>query len=112
MTHLVCEQRDDALGLPLQVQVHVEELPVKSLVNLLLPLHAAGLLHGALHAGPVEVTRQVTQENPHVLDVVQGDAELAESEEEQKRRKKRVEVEKRRKRSRATEKWKDGSVKD
>lgn len=40
----------------------------------------------------------------HVLDVVQGDAELAESKEGAEEEKERVEVEKRRrKRSRATE---------
>lgn len=84
--NLVGELRDETLGFSLQVQVHVEQLPVERLVNLLLPLHAARLLHGPLHALPVQVARQVTQEGAHVLRVVQGDAELAESEEEQKRR--------------------------
>lgn len=85
--HLVCQQRDETFGFSLQVQVHVEELPVESLVHLLLPLLATGLLHGPLHAGPVQLPRQVTQEDAHVLRAVQGDAELAaESKEEQKRR--------------------------
>lgn len=86
ITHLVGEQRDETFGFSLQVQVHVKQLPIESLVNLLLPLHPTGLLHGPLHTLPVQVTGQVTQENAHVLRVVQGDAELAESEEEQKRR--------------------------
>lgn len=84
--HLVGEQRDETFGFSLQVQVHVEQLPIERLVNLLLPLHPTGLLHGPLHTLPVQVAGQVTQENTHVLRVVQGDAELAESEEEQKRR--------------------------
>lgn len=84
--HLVSEQRDETLGFSLQVQVHVEELPIESLVNLVLPLNPAGLLHGTFDTRPVEVTRQVTQENAHMLCVVQGNAELAESDEEQKRR--------------------------
>lgn len=75
--HLVSQQRDETFGLPLQVQVHVEKLPVERLVDLLLPLHPAGLLHGTLHALPVQVAGQVAQENPHVLGAVQGDAELA-----------------------------------
>lgn len=105
--HLVSKKRDEALGFSLQVQVHVEELPIESLVNLFLPLHPTGLLHGTLHTRPVQVTGQVTQENAHMFCVVQGNAELAESKEEQKRRN-RVEVEKQRRKSRATEKWRDG----
>lgn len=108
--NLVGELRDEALGFSLQVQVHVEQLPVERLVNLLLPLHAARLLHGPLHALPVQVARQVTQEDAHVLRVVQGDAELAEKRGGAEEEKQRVEVEKqRRKRSRATEKWRDGA---
>lgn len=84
--HLVGEQCDEAFGFSLQVQVHVKQLPIESLVNLLLPLGPTGLLHGLLHTLPVQVPRQVTQENTHVLCVVQSDAELAESQEEQKRR--------------------------
>lgn len=102
VVHLVCEQRDETLRFSLQVQVHVEQLPVESLVNLLLALRPAGLLHGPLHTLPVQVARQVTQENADVLHVVQGYAELAESQEEPERRNKR------RKRCRATEKWTDG----
>lgn len=106
--HLVCEQADETFGFPLQVQVHVEELPVESLVDLLLPLHPARLLHGPLHALPVQVVGQATQENAYVLSVVQGDAELAESEEEAERRNRGWRWKKQtRKRSRATERWRD-----
>lgn len=76
--HLVSQQCDETFGFSLQVQVHVEQLPIESLVNLLLPFHTAGLLHGPLHTLPVQVTGQVAQENAHMLCVVQGDAELAE----------------------------------
>lgn len=86
LRHLVREQCDETFGFSLQVHVHVKQLPIESLVHLLLPLHATGLLHGPLHTQPVKVTWQVTQENAHMLCVVQGNAELAESEEEQKRR--------------------------
>ncbi len=86
ITHLVGEQRDETFGFSLQVQVHVKQLSIECLVNLLLPLHPTGLLHGPLHTLPVQVTGQVTQENANMLCVVQGDAELAESQEEQKRR--------------------------
>lgn len=84
--HLVSEQCDEAFSFSLQIQVHVEQLSIQSLVNLLFPLHPAWFLHGALHTLPVQVPGQVTQENTHMLYVVQGDAELAESEEEQRRR--------------------------
>lgn len=93
---LVGQQRDESLGLPLQVQVHVEQLAVERLVHLLLPLGAARLLHGPLHSGPVQIAGQAAQEDPHVLRAVQGHAELnagkVEKEEEQKEgEKKRVE---------------------
>lgn len=74
----------------MQVQVHVEQLPVEGFVDLLFPLRSTRLLHGPLHARPVQVSRQVSQENTHMLHVVQADAELAESQEEQKRRKRGV----------------------
>lgn len=77
VSHLVCEQPDETLGLSLQVQVHVEQLPVESLVDLLLALQPAGLLHGPLHALPVQVVGQAAQEDAHVLRVVEADAELA-----------------------------------
>lgn len=83
---LLSQHCDEVLGFPLQVQVHVVQLPVESLVDLLLPLQPAGLLHGPLHAGPVQVAGQVGQGDAHVLHAVQGDAELAESKEEKKRR--------------------------
>lgn len=76
-------------GFPLQVQVHVVELAVESFVDLLLPLQTAGLLHGPLHALPVQVPGQVSQENAHVLHAVQGDAQLAESKEEEEKKKRR-----------------------
>lgn len=91
---LLGQQRDEVFGFPLQVQVHVEQLAVESFVDLLLPLQTAGLLHGPLHALPVQVAGQVSQENPHVLHAVQGDAQLAESkEEEEEEERQRVEVE-------------------
>lgn len=90
---LVGQQRDESLGLPLQVQVHVEQLAIERLVNLLLPLGAARLLHGPLHSGPVQIAGQAAQEDPHVLRAVQAHAELnagkVEKEEEQKKRRKR-----------------------
>lgn len=90
---LVGQQRDESLGLPLQVQVHVEQLAVERLVHLLLPLGTARLLHGPLHSGPVQIAGQAAQEDPHVLRTVQGHAELnagkVEKEEEQKKRRKR-----------------------
>lgn len=92
--HLVSEECDETFGFSLQVQVHVEQLPIQSLVNLLLPLRPTGLLHGPLHTLPVQVTGQMTKENAHVLCVVQSNAELAESKEEPKRKKQRAEVEK------------------
>lgn len=82
MWHLVSEQGDEAFGLSLQVQVHVVELPIEGLVHLLLPLCPAGLLHGLLHAWPVQIPGQVAQEHAHMLCVVQGDTQLAESTEE------------------------------
>ena len=51
--YLLGQQRDEVLGFPLQVQVHVVELPIEGFVDLLLPLQAAGLLHGPLRALPV-----------------------------------------------------------
>lgn len=83
---LLSQHCDEVLGFPLQVQVHVVQLPVESFVDLLLALQTAGLLHGPLHARPVQVAGQVSQEDAHVLHAVQGDAELAESKEEKKRR--------------------------
>lgn len=83
--HPVSQQSDEAFGFSLQIQVHVEKLSIQSLVHLLLALHPAGLLHGSLHAQPVQVPGQVTQEHPHVLRVVQRNAELAESREKQKK---------------------------
>lgn len=76
VSDLVGQQCDESLGLSLQVQVHVEKLAVERLVHLLLPLRAARLLHGPLHAGPVQVAGQAIQEDPHVLGTVQGHAEL------------------------------------
>lgn len=77
MLYLVGEHSDEALGLSLQVQVHVVELPVQSFVNLLFAFHSAWLLHGPLHTRPVQVLGQVAQENTHMLHVVQGNAELS-----------------------------------
>lgn len=108
--YLVGQQRDETFGLPLQVQVHVEQLPVERLVDLLLPLHPAGLLHGPLHALPVQVAGQVAQENPHVLGAVQGDAELAkESRGGAKEEKHGAEAGRGGKRSGAMEEWRDGA---
>lgn len=78
----------------MHVQVHVEQLPVESFVDLLLPLHPTGLLHGPLQALPVQVTGQVTQENSHMLRVVQGDAQLARKRAGAEEEKQRKEVEK------------------
>lgn len=39
--HLVSEQCDEAFSFSLQIQVHVEQLSIQSLVNLLFPLHPA-----------------------------------------------------------------------
>lgn len=76
MLDLVSQQRDESLGLPLEVQVYVEQLAVERLVHLLLPLGAARLLHGSLHSEPVQVAGQAAHEDPHVLCAVQGHAEL------------------------------------
>lgn len=86
---LLGQQRDEVFGFPLQVQLHVVQLAVEGFVDLLLPLQTAGLLHGPLHAGPVQVAGQVSQDKPHVLGAVQGDAQLAESKEEEEEEKRR-----------------------
>lgn len=80
--HLIGEECSESFSFSLQVQVHVKQLPVECLVNLLFPLHATGLLHGPLHTLPVQVMRQMTQKYAHMLCVIQGDAELPEGEEE------------------------------
>lgn len=86
---LVSEVGDEAFGFSLQVHVHIVELPVEGLVDLLLPLRPTRLLHGLLNPLPVQITRQVCQEHTHMLHVVESDAQLCTRPREHNRRKRR-----------------------